>query len=177
MAAKLTDVPGDIKTVSYFVQASTAMGVQDTMNTFNDGTELVTNAGLVRRQLDRAIIAYANEMGDSSRLLQTGDLVAPEVVALEFAYFDGTQWVHEWDSSTQSLPWLVQITLAIQSASGEAKSAVQPGLSISTLTYDQQQEYGIQVFELVVAIPGAQLRAAGAQATSGDNGMSSMGLP
>lgn len=177
MSPTLTDVPGDIKNVSYFIQTPGAMGVQDSMDAFNDGTTVTSgmSSGLVRRQLDRAILAYAEEMADSSRLMRTGELIAPEVVSLEFAYYDGTQWTYTWDSSTQSLPWLIQITLGIQSASGEAKAELEAGVSLSTLTYDQQTQYGIQVYELIVAIPGANLKAA-AETTEADSGMSSMGL-
>jgi prepilin-type N-terminal cleavage/methylation domain-containing protein len=174
----LTDVPGDIKNVSYFIQAANAMGVQDTLEAFNDGTIATSgmSSGLVRRQLDRAILAYAEEMADASRLMRTGELIAPEVVSLEFAYFDGVQWTYTWDSSTQALPWLVQITLGIQSATGEAKAELESGVSLSSLTYDQRAEYGIQVYELIVAIPGANLKAAPTDTTEADSGMSSMGL-
>ncbi len=178
VASTLTDVPGDIKTVTYFVQTPSVIGVEDSMAMFNDSTT-VTNgmtSGLVRRALDRAIMAYAEETGDSTRLLRTGDLIAPEVVSLEFAYFDGTQWLYDWDSSTQSLPWLVQITLGIQSASGEAKADLESGISLNTLTYEQQAEYGVQVYELIVSIPGAQLKAAAVAFEQADSGMSSMGL-
>ena len=178
VAATLTDVPGDIKTVTYFVQAPSVIGVGDTMDAFNDPT-MVTNGmtgGLVRRALDRAIIAYAEETGDSTRLMRTGELIAPEVVSLEFAYFDGTQWLYTWDSTTQALPWLVQITLSIQSATGEAAGAVDAGVPLSAMTSDQQAATGVQVYELIVAIPGAQLKAAEV-ATEADSGMSSMGLP
>ncbi|MDX1926953.1 MAG: prepilin-type N-terminal cleavage/methylation domain-containing protein [Pirellulaceae bacterium] len=174
----LTDVPGDIKNVSYFIQTPNAMGVQDTLEAFNDGAIATSgmSSGLVRRQLDRAILAYAEEMADASRLMRTGELIAPEVVSLEFAYFDGVQWTYTWDSSTQALPWLVQITLGIQFATGEAKAELESGVSLSSLTYDQRAEYGIQVYELIVAIPGANLKAAPTDTTDVDSGMSSMGL-
>ncbi len=179
VAATLTDVPGDIKTVTYFVQSPSMTGVGDTMDAFNDPT-MVTNGltgGLVRRALDRAIMAYAEETGDTTRLLQTGELIAPEVVSLEFAYFDGTQWLYDWDSTTQSLPWLVQITLGIQSATGEAEGAMNAGVSLGSMTAEQQATAGVQVFELIVAIPGAQLKAAEVATEGTDSGMSSMGLP
>jgi prepilin-type N-terminal cleavage/methylation domain-containing protein len=177
LSPTLTDVPGDIKTVSYFVQTPGTMGVQDTMDLFKDGTEAIAGpSGLVRRQLDRAILAYAEEVGDSTRLQQTGDLIAPEVVSLEFAYYDGIQWLYEWDSSTQALPHLITITLAIQSASGEEKAALEAGVSLSTLTLEQKQSYGIETYELTVAIPGAQLRAADAASADAAAGMGSMGL-
>ncbi len=173
----LTDIPGDMKTVTYYVQAATTMGVEDTMAAFGSGTENEGyNSGLVRRQLDRAITAYAEEMGDTTRLLRTGDLVAPEVISLEFAFFDGTQWLTQWDSSTQSLPWLVQISLAMQSATGARKGKLEPGVQINTLGLADRQNYGVEIYQLVVAIPGAQLRAADAASADQAAGMESMGL-
>ncbi len=182
ISSTLVDVPGDIKTVTYFVQSPNLMGVEDSMQVFSEpaavpGAQTGMTSGLVRRAIDRAVLAYAEEMADSQRLMRTGELLAPEVVSLEFAYFDGTQWVYEWDSSTQSLPWLVQISLGIQSATGEEKAAMDSGVALNTLTYEQQAAYGIQVYDLIVAIPGAQLKAASAADAEADSGMSSMGLP
>ena len=177
MSPTLTDVPGDIKNVTYFVQSPNTMGVQDSMDVFNDSMTVASgSSGLVRRQLDRAILAYANEVGDPSRLNRTGELIAPEVVSLEFSFYDGTQWTMSWDSSTQKLPWLVQITLGLQSATGEAKAAMDAGVSLSMLTYEQRQAYGVEVYELMVAIPGAQLQATDAESENTAAGMSAMGV-
>lgn len=176
--AFLTDVPGDMKTVTYYVQQPTTMGVQDALSMFatpNDQNATYP-AGLVRRQLDRGVTAYAEEMGNTQRLLQTGDLLAPEVVALEFAYFDGVEWLYEWDSSTQSLPWLVEITLAMQTAQASAENQVTPGISISMLPFEDRQALGIEIYQLIVAIPGAQLRAADAATADQAAGMESVGL-
>jgi prepilin-type N-terminal cleavage/methylation domain-containing protein len=173
----LTDIPGDMKTVTYYVQAATTQGVEDAMAAFGSGTENAGfNSGLVRRQLDRAITSYAEEMGDTQRLLRTGDIVAPEVISLEFAFFDGTQWLTQWDSSTQSLPWLVQISLAMQSATGARKGKLEPGIQINTLGLADRLNYGVEIYQLVVAIPGAQLRAADAASADQAAGMESMGL-
>lgn len=177
----LTDVPGDIKTVTYFVQSSSSQGVADSMDVFREasGDPLTGYAsGLVRRALDRGVVAYAEELGDSQRIARTGDLVAPEVIALEFAYFDSelAQWVYEWDSSQQSLPWLIQVSLAIQSATGSEKFKVEAGTPLNTLSLEDRQSYGIEVFELVVAIPGANLVAADAASADAAAGMDSLGL-
>lgn len=177
----LSDLPGDIKSVSYFVQLPTTMGVTDSMNEVST-TQTSTGgvAGLVRRALDRAVMDNAEEMGQSDQLNRTGELVAPEVLALEFSYFDGTQWLTTWDSSTQGLPWLVDINLAMQSKSGEKNGAVPPGISLTTMTYDERQRYGIEIYNLTVTIPGAQLQSTGNADASGgtgtDSGMSSVGL-
>jgi prepilin-type N-terminal cleavage/methylation domain-containing protein len=173
----LTDVPGDMKTVTYYVQASTNMGISDQLSSFADPANSTGySSGLVRRQLDRAVTANAEEMGDSQRLLRTGDLVAPEVIAIDFAYFDGVSWLLEWDSSAQSLPWLVQISLAMQSATASQQAEWEPGTPISTMTLQDRQAYGIEVYQLIVAIPGAQLAAADAAAAEQAAGMESMGL-
>ena len=178
MSTEMVDIPGDIKTVTYYVQSPTQMGVQDSISAFGAVTEEDGySAGLVRRQLDRAVTAYAEEMGNTQRLMTTGDLLAPEVVSLEFAYFDGTQWLTQWDSSTQSLPWLVQISLAMQSATGQRNGKIEPGTGLSSLSLADRQTYGVEVYELVVAIPGAQLRAAAdAAAQEQAAGMEAMGL-
>jgi len=178
----LADVPGDMKTVTYFIQSPTNMGVDDTLaqfavaNVSANGSPSGQSSGLVRRQLDRAVTAYAEEMGNTQRLQRTGDLLAPEVVALEFAYFDGVDWLTEWDSSTQSLPWLVEITLAMQTATASMTTPFTPGISINRLPYADRKAYGIEVYQLVVAIPGAQLHAVDTATADQAAGMESMGL-
>jgi hypothetical protein len=45
--------------------------------------------------------------------------IAPEVLAIEFLYFDGEQWLEEWDSEAMGgLPVAVQVGIAIEPASG-----------------------------------------------------------
>ncbi|MCA9126415.1 MAG: type II secretion system protein [Planctomycetales bacterium] len=175
--ATLTDLPGDLKTVTYFVQSATNQGVQDVMTSFTQsGSSSGFSSGLVRRALDRRVTAYAEETGDTDRLLRTGDLVAPEVIGIEFSYFDGTQWLQEWDSSTQALPWLIKINLAVQSASGSEVNQALAGTLVSMLTLTDREQYGIDVYELTVAIPGAQLHADEVMTEDQSAGMESMGL-
>ncbi len=173
----LSDVPGDMKTVTYYVQSSTNMGVDDLMANFVDPSQATGySSGLVRRQLDRAVTAYAEENGDTTRLQRTGDLLAPEVVAIEFMYYDGVDWLTEWDSSTQSLPWLIEVSLAMQSATASETSQLAAGISISMMSFEDRQAYGVEVYQLIVAIPGAQLRAADATSADQAAGMESLGL-
>lgn len=177
-SGQLTDVPGDIKSVAYFVQIPTNTGVSDTMSEVTstpDNGGMV--GGLVRREIDRAVMSNAEELGQSDQLMRTGDLVAPEVISLEFSYFDGTQWLTDWDSSAQGLPLLIEISLAMQSKSGEKRAGiVTPGISISTMPYEEQAAYGIEVYTLTVAIPGAQMQATTASSADAAAGMGAMGL-
>ena len=182
----LGDVPSDIKTVGYYVQTPQSDGVLDPLATLTQnqtviGSDVVApaNGGLVRRSIDRAVTQYAYDMGNSSQLLKTGQLVAPEVLALEFQYFDGTSWMTEWDGSKQGLPHVVKITIAMQRGSFVRSNPLDPGIAISALTSSMMQEYGVEVFSTNTIIPGAQLLVAPAGTTatgSADTGMGALGL-
>ncbi len=184
LSGSLGDMPSDIKTVGYYVQSPRPDGVQDPFaalsqqaTTANGASSTPSNGGLVRRSVDRAVTQYAYENGRSDQLLKTGQIVAPEVMAIEFQYFDGTQWLAEWDGSQQGLPHVVKITIAMQRYSFTMSKPITQGIPISSLTTDMMQEFGIEIFSTNTTIPGAQLLAP-PQGTSGssDNGMGSLGL-
>jgi uncharacterized membrane protein YgcG len=100
---------------------------------FNDGDTLRANqlaalgvlvdpalsgyAGLFRSQSATAAWTYQNTATGVSVLTTDqaeAELLAPEVLALEFAYFDGTQMVEEWDTAQQGrLPRGVEIRLTL----------------------------------------------------------------
>jgi prepilin-type N-terminal cleavage/methylation domain-containing protein len=89
-----------VKTITYYMAA----------NTVNASGA----SGLMRRELDRwqaAWLAAQGELADAgSEVLP----LAPEVIDIEFHYYDGTEWVEEWDMSERSgLPMAVEVVLAI----------------------------------------------------------------
>jgi prepilin-type N-terminal cleavage/methylation domain-containing protein len=182
----LGDMPSDIKTVGYYIQSPQSDGVLDPLATLTQNQAVLeseviapANGGLVRRSVDRAVTQYAYDMGNSSQLLKTGQLIAPEVLAIEFQYFDGTTWMTEWDGSKQGLPQVVKITIAMQRGSFVRSNPLDPGIAISALTSGMMQEYGVEVFSTNTIIPGAQLLVAPAGTTatgSGDTGMGALGL-
>ena len=182
----LGDMPSDVKTVGYYVQSPRADGVQDSLGQLSQESASLTsapvaspNGGLVRRSVDRAVTQYAYEIAQSSQLLRTGELIAPEVLALEFQYFDGASWQTQWDGSQQGLPHVVKITIAMQRDSLSKSKPLDPGIAISSITTSMRQEYGIEVYSTNTIIPGAQLLVAPEGTTasgSTNNGMSSVGL-
>ena len=182
----LGDMPSDVKTVGYYVQSPRADGVQDSLGQLSQEAASLTsapvaspNGGLVRRSVDRAVTQYAYEIAQSSQLLRTGELIAPEVLALEFQYFDGATWQTQWDGSQQGLPHVVKITIAMQRDSLSKSKPLDPGIAISSITTSMRQEYGIEVYSTNTIIPGAQLLVAPEGTTasgSTNNGMSSVGL-
>ncbi len=103
LEARLTDIPSDTKKISYYIQAAQLQGIQDPLEAAA-GNGNLANGGLVRRSLDRAVTRWVYEQGQMEQMASTGQLIAPEVVALSFTYFDGLQWTPTWDSSAQGLP-------------------------------------------------------------------------
>ena len=148
----LTDVPSDIKTVTYYVQPPGMTGTEAARDPFtSSGTYYaqtgVTPGGLVRRELDRSVSSWAAENGQVTSVYRAGELIAPEVAAVEFSYFDGTQYLPEWDSDAmQGLPRAVEIVVYVRPrAQPDADQPVVDDLSRSLME-------GL-VYRLVVTIP------------------------
>lgn len=128
----LVDRPSDIKTVSYFVQPA-GLGLQ------NDALEKLAisgglapstrsnslSGGLVRREIDRAIHVQASTTGGISRLQGTGEVIAPEINAIQFEYYDGINWLPMISSDEIGfLPPAVRVSIEL---AGEQRSDGQPG--------------------------------------------------
>jgi len=182
----LGDMPSDIKTVGYYVQAPRGDGVQDPLArltsqiaTSSSASTAGLSGGLVRRSLDRAVTQYAYEIGSTTQLMRTGEIIAPEVLGIDFSYFGPQGWQTQWDSSTMGLPSVVKVTIAMQRESAARTNPMSPGISLSSLNNSMMQQYGIQLYSMNILIPGAALLASPASATSSgtsSNGMSSLGL-
>jgi hypothetical protein len=187
----LGDMPSDIKTVGYYVQSLRADGVLDPLaqltaqsaqgaTSSNGAAGNGMSGGLVRRSLDRAVTQYAYLNGNSEQLSRTGEIIAPEILGIEFSYFNASSgWQTQWDSSQMGLPHVVKVTLAMQSESKARSSPLEPGLMLSTITSGMVEEHGIQFYSVNVIIPGSMLLSAPApQSGTGtsSNGMSSLGL-
>lgn len=177
MMGMAADVPGDVKTVTYMMQSASPMGVQDSLRQVATAIDasIASNGGMIRQAVDRNVHSYA-QMSGTTTSMSGGDMVASEVVGLEFAYFDGMQWLYQWDSSQQGLPWLIQISLALQDPVAARKTPLESGVSLRLLSESDQKAYGVKIFQLAVAIPGAALQAATGATQSTDSGMGAMGL-
>jgi len=181
----LGDMPSDIKTVGYYVQAPRSDGVQDPLASLTSQIATATSSssglsgGLVRRSLDRAVTQYAYEVGNSDQLMRTGEIIAPEVLGIDFSYFGPEGWRTDWDSSTLGLPSVVKVTIAMQRESSARTNPMAPGISLSMLNASMMQEYGIELYSMNILIPGAALLPGPTSSTTGgtsSNGMSSLGL-
>ncbi len=78
------------------------------LNNQVDGAPL----GLARADVDR-LAGTIDDPSDSEGLMaESAEFLAPEVESLIFRYFDGVDWVDEWDSELQgAIPAAIEITL------------------------------------------------------------------
>lgn len=148
-AFDFVDVPSDIKTVSYFVQnAGMLGGVQDSIDSLDSSNRSLVTGGLIRRSLDRAATVEASRSGGLARLNQTGELIAPEVVGIEFSYWDGITWLPQWSSDQyKELPLAVQVQLIMDDPIAAAANAHQ-GISLTSTP--------TRVFKHIIRLPLAR---------------------
>ena len=76
------------------------------------GTETVA---LARVFGDLHGLSNAIQLGDIDMQLDAASILSPEVMSVQFAYFDGVEWQSEWDStSLNMIPLAVEIRLTLQ---------------------------------------------------------------
>lgn len=103
----ILDRTSDVKRVAYYV-------VRPEITAVAEATDALSRSGLVRWELDRAVSLLAAEEGTLTDVERQLEPLAPEVQSIEFEYFDGQQWVDEWDSDAMGgLPVAIRLALAL----------------------------------------------------------------
>lgn len=128
----VVDIPSDIKTVTYFLRSEesalageSALGLPVPPEPSSTGL----GRGLMRRELDQAIASYASQGIAAENALSDSQLLAPEVVGLQFRYFDGMAWLSEWNSvELGGFPTAVEVTIVL-----ESQQAAKPGRAAQIL--------------------------------------------
>lgn len=165
--------PSDVRTVSYFLSGSASTSSIPAAS----GSSL-SGTGLARTELDRAMSMYATTQGDTTTSGSNAVILAPEVVALEFQYFDGTSWNTSWDSTANSgLPQAVKISIALSdpAAATTANGSATTSTSISSIS-DASTQDPDSVYSVVVLVPArdpVQISTSGASSGSSSSGSSS----
>jgi hypothetical protein len=118
-------LPSDIKGITYFLGDSSGSSGRTTSNSRSDrmfSDEAEQLGGLYRRQIDRAVAAYAGEEDAISDVDDFADLIAPEVAEMTFRYFDGTDWQETWNSiEMEGFPLAVEVVLVLDPARAMAE--------------------------------------------------------
>jgi hypothetical protein len=168
LTAGASDIPSDVKTIAYYLAADTGPvdAAEDTLVAQRAAAQASSSAGaqgwgrgLMRRTLDRSVTQWAVNNGDTSRLDAKGELVAEEVVTLEFRYFDGTAWLTEWDTQASGgLPQAIEVAVAINTRSADEVVASGSPLSQDGVSEPLALQSGgnIKVYSQVIRIPSAK---------------------
>jgi hypothetical protein len=83
---------------------------------------------LARLEGDRLALAMADKQTNAGAMAAQTQILAPEVIALRFMYYDGFRWRPDWDSTVLGgLPKAIEVELQLRPAAGGTQSAVQSG--------------------------------------------------
>jgi hypothetical protein len=162
-----TPSPSDLKTIRYYVREGDRSDASGLAATSLAPEKQVNAGGLVRQEIPRAARLYAEQTGGST-VTQSGQvLIAPEVLQIQFRYYDGEQIVDTWDmAEEQALPLAVEVTIWLAPANKAGDGTYDPQALLS-----MAREYRQTVF-----LPMAELSQSGASgAASGASASSSTG--
>ncbi|HEY2415417.1 MAG TPA: hypothetical protein VGI40_24455, partial [Pirellulaceae bacterium] len=121
------DLPSDVKTIVYFIRStqSAQSYVDDPRATGGEASTDGYGRGLMRAEMDRAVTLYSDS-GTGESAYSVAQLLANEVVGLGFEYYDGTDFLTEWDSSSSgTLPRAIRVWLSVQPLYGMTEEELQ----------------------------------------------------
>jgi hypothetical protein len=155
----------DLYTVHYMVRPGDALEPGDPAATSLDPQSQQRLGGLVRQEVPRAARHFAEQNGSGDVLDSNQVLVAPEVVRVEFKYFNGSEVLTDWDMKEQQLlPVAVEVCIWLRSP-GSANQPITTQTSSSGLANNARQ------YRQVVYLPMAKVMSAAQSGTSGDSSM------
>ena len=135
-------LPSDVKTVTYFYSDSPPAVEDEILPEF--GRE----GGLYVRRIDRAVEAFIGEEDVSDKPDEYCELIAPEVVSIQFRYFDGEEWREEWDSEEEGgCPVAIEVVITLDPQRGLTESAAR----------QQTNPEELEVLRTVVYLPVAEI--------------------
>lgn len=156
----------DVQSIAYYLgDAGVPSSSQPADGSPPAPSDTASRGGLFRRQLDRAITAWAAEQGTLSNVDTNLEPIAPEVVRLEFSYYDGSSWYSEWDSvAAGGLPTAVEIAIALRRP---PKSRGAASWFRASAENEEVEESGI--YRILVVLPGAHAPSQVPESTSGED--------
>ena len=90
-----------------------------------------------------------------SRLDAVGEVIALEVMALEFRYFDGQQWLSAWDSEELGgLPMAIEVAIAVEDDTGDPRPGNGSATNSNNLSSAQSAQ-NVRIYHQVIRIPSA----------------------
>jgi prepilin-type N-terminal cleavage/methylation domain-containing protein len=165
-AAATSAPPTDLKTVHYLVRPGEAIEAGSASATALDPAAQSRVGGLVRQESPRAMYVFAQQNGGSDTSDAGQTLIAPEVVQVQFRYFDGSQISETWDMKQQKkLPVAIEVCIWLRS-SGATDQPVSASYDAATLA-STAHEFRQRVFLPMAAVSTGQTN--GSPTTSDDS--------
>jgi hypothetical protein len=136
----------DVKTVTYSLGDPGAATPSE-----QGGASSAAQSGLYRREVDRMVYVSAMQQGQADILTQATASLAPEVVNVQFTYYDGTTTYDQWDSNTEGkLPIAIKVAIMIRRAVVRT-----PNAAVSA-TADNSS---CTIYDMLVDLPNAFVQA------------------
>lgn len=127
----------DLATVAYFV-SGTATGILQ---------QAISQPGLARLEGDRMALAMADSQSSVALMASKTEILAPEVDAIKFTYFDGFRWRYDWDSNVLGgMPKAIEVLVELRPIPGRTTGVQSSGGGTSTPN----------VYRLLIALPLAK---------------------
>lgn len=106
----------DLLSVSYFLASSSAGGLQAAVAAQSTTPgQTGSSTGLARLEGDRMAISFADAGSKENQLAAAAEIIAPEVIELQFRYFDGAVWSDVWDTTANGrLPMAIEVTMGFE---------------------------------------------------------------
>jgi prepilin-type N-terminal cleavage/methylation domain-containing protein len=147
----------DLQSITYFLANPSSSGIEGVVGARAVQGKLGDVSGpqgLARLAGDQLAVQYADLEADEETLADSARIIAPEVVSLEFEYFDGLNWLTMWDSvAAQRLPNAISITIGLRRiVSDEERDAMQFEAS-DRASLDEILEHRRHVIALPLAEP------------------------
>jgi uncharacterized membrane protein YgcG len=164
-AAGAVNPPADLKTVHYFIRPGNAVEPGSVAATSLAPDAQASAGGLVREEIPRRIRVFAEQNGGTSAADSGAVLVAPEVVRIQFQYYDGSQLTDTWDmKQLKKLPVAIQVCVWLRSAKMGSTAAEQS----STDSLNSAREY-----RQIVYLPMSQVSESSAMSSASTSSGSS----
>lgn len=136
----------DIKQVVYYIAPHSGRNESAVLQQSESNATTANQLGLFRDEMDRAVAFYQGGI-DLATPQDYSQLVAAEVVEISFRYFDGTEWLAQWDSTENGgFPTAVEINIAVDS-----NPQADPGRSLG------QNDGRFERYRSVVHLPLAEI--------------------
>lgn len=125
-----------LRSVSYFLAGGQGALQEMIGDQFAGSTINTEIQGLVRMGGDRFTMVEADANGDLETMSAHAKMLAPEIEAVAFEYFDGVEWLTEWDSEVeQRVPNAIAITIVFKDPDYPEKSITRETPSDLTKEY------------------------------------------